>query len=219
MENVYLGPDYNESYIEQYLRRVGAKYTRMEDAAKTLAKCIHSKMIVAFYQGRMEYGPRALGNRSILYSPVDPAVNDWLNERLNRSEFMPFAPVTMHEHSKDCYVDIVDNPVAAKYMTITYQCTDKMKVAAPACVHIDGTARPQVISRKDNPRYYDIISEYNKLSGIPTIINTSFNMHEEPIGCTPEDALRAFLDARLDFLALGDFLLSYEENKHLANTA
>ena len=191
----------------------------MEDAAKTLAKYIHSKKIVAFYQGRMEYGPRALGNRSILYSPVDPAVNDWLNERLNRSEFMPFAPVTMREHVKDCYVDIVDDPVAAKYMTITYQCTDKMKSAAPACVHIDGTARPQVVFRQDNPRYYDIISEYYKLSGIPTIINTSFNMHEEPIVCTPEDALRAFLDARLDFLALGDFLLSYEENKHLANTA
>jgi len=163
----------------------------------------------------MEYGPRALGNRSIIYAPIDPTVNQWLNKKLNRSEFMPFAPVTMIEHIKENYIDIVADPIAAKFMTITYQCSDRMKRQAPACVHLDGTARPQVIKREDNPVYYDIINEYYKLSGIPSLINTSFNMHEEPIVASPTDAIRAFLDSGIDYLVMEDYLANFEDNRNL----
>lgn len=215
LEDVYLGTKYLEKEVENILTENKIKYKKMDDPAKDLAKLIYNNKVVGFFSGRMEYGPRALGSRSIIYAPIDPSVNDWLNKKLNRSEFMPFAPVTMLEHIKDNYIGVAPDPLAAKYMTITYHCTDKMKKDAPACVHIDGTARPQVIKRDDNPYYYDVVSEYYKLSGIPTIINTSFNMHEEPIVESPNDAIRAFFEAELDYLALGDFLCSFEENKHL----
>src|SRR3989344_6839 len=161
----------------------------------------------------MSDGGLALG--AALYAPKDPAVNDWLNKRLRRSEFMPFAPVTLLEKIQECYVGITSDPVAAKYMTITYQCTPSMKQSAPACVHLDGTARPQTIRREDNPCYYDILAEYHKLSGIPTIINTSYNMHEEPIVCTPEDAVRAFADSGIDYLVMENYLLAISENENL----
>jgi carbamoyltransferase len=215
LKSIFLGPSYSEAEIESYLKNVGAKYQKAESLAKSLGKLLHQGKIIALFNGRMEYGPRALGNRSILYAAADPKVNEWLNQRLRRSEFMPFAPVTLFEHIKGCYVGIADEPLAAKYMTITYQCTDGMKQQAPACVHLDGTARPQIIKKEDNPLYYEILLEYYQLSQVPTLINTSFNMHEEPIVCTPHDALRAFLMAELDYLALGPFLLSFQENHHL----
>ncbi len=212
---VYFGPSYSKKEVEESLKTNKVLYKKMTDSAKEIAKLIYDNKIVAFYSGRMEYGPRALGNRSIIYAPIDPTANDWLNKKLNRSEFMPFAPATMAEHTKENYIGIQNDPLAAKYMTITYNCTDKMKKEAPACVHLDGTARPQVIKREDNPYYYDIINEYYKLSGIPTLINTSFNMHEEPIVASPEDAIRAFLDSGIDYLVMENYLCNIEDNKHL----
>ena len=212
---VYFGPSYSDNDIREDLARNKIVYKKMAEPAKEIAKLIYDNKIVAFYTGRMEYGPRALGNRSIIYAPIDPTANDWLNKKLNRSEFMPFAPVTIIEHIKENYIGITDDPLAAKYMTVTYNCAEKMKKEAPACVHLDGTARPQVIKREDNSYYYDIINEYYKLSGIPTLINTSFNMHEEPIVASPEDAIRAFLDSGIDYLVMNDFLCNIEDNKKL----
>jgi carbamoyltransferase len=157
----------------------------------------------------MEYGPRALGNRSILYQTKDRTVNDWLNKRLKRTEFMPFAPVTLKEYASQCYKNVGGAESAAKFMTITFDCTDWMKKHCPAVVHIDGTARPQLIDKKANPSYYRILDEYRKLTGIPSIVNTSFNMHEEPIVCSPDDALRSFRDGGLDYLAIGSFLIEH----------
>ena len=212
---VYFGPSYSNNEIENDLARNKIVYKKIAEPAKEIARLIYDNKIVAFYTGRMEYGPRALGNRSIIYAPIDPTANDWLNKKLNRSEFMPFAPVTMIEHIKENYIGITDDPLAAKYMTVTYDCTEKMKKEAPACVHLDGTARPQVIKRTDNPYYYDVVDAYYKLSGIPTLINTSFNMHEEPIVASPEDAIRAFLDSGIDYLVMNDFLCNIEDNKKL----
>ncbi|OGF26058.1 hypothetical protein A2303_04630 [Candidatus Falkowbacteria bacterium RIFOXYB2_FULL_47_14] len=216
LRNVYFGPSHDEKEILQALQEQKINYKKLENPAKDIAKLIYANKIVAFYQGRVEFGPRALGNRSIIYAPIDPTANDWLNKKLRRSEFMPFAPVTMLEHIKDCYLDIADDPLAARFMTITYACTDKMRKEAPACVHVDGTARPQVITREDNPYYYDIVNEYYKLSGIPTLINTSFNMHEEPIVESPFDAVRSFLDSGIDYLVMENYIAAFEDNKHLA---
>src|SRR6185436_16040246 len=127
---------------------------------KKLAELLADNKVLALSHGRMEYGPRALGNRTMMYAAKDPKVNDWLNRRLNRSEFMPFAPVTLREHIQDMYVGIAPEPLAAKYMTVTYECTDRMKRESPACVHVDDSARPQVISRGQNPFYYDVLAEY-----------------------------------------------------------
>jgi carbamoyltransferase len=155
----------------------------------------------------MEFGPRALGNRSILYPATDTSVNDWLNKQLGRNEFMPFAPVTLAEHASECYVNTEGAEFTSQFMTVTFECTEKMKRQSPAVVHVDGTARPQLISELINPRYYKILDEYHSRTGIPSLINTSFNMHEEPIVCSPGDAIRAFLQAGLDCLAIGDYLV------------
>jgi carbamoyltransferase len=122
---------------------------------------------------------------------------------------MPFAPAMRAEDAEHFLVDLTPKTAdAAKFMTITYDVTEQCKREAPATVHIDGTARPQLIHRTDNPDYYDIFTEYNRLTGLSILVNTSFNMHEEPIVCSPADAIRAFLDSNIDFLALGPFLLA-----------
>jgi carbamoyltransferase len=173
--------------------------------------------VVARCDGRMEYGPRALGNRSILYQPTDASVNEWLNKRLKRTEFMPFAPVTLAEFADQCYENLDGARYPAQFMTITFNCTDWMKKHCPAVVHIDGTARPQLIHHDTNPSYYRILNEYYKITGLPSLINTSFNMHEEPIVCTPHDAIRGFLQGNLDYLALGKYLLQHPTIEHNMN--
>jgi carbamoyltransferase len=163
--------------------------------------------IVARFTGRMEYGPRALCNRSILYRCDDPAVNTWLNTRLKRTEFMPFAPVMLREDAPRLLKGYTaDRSIAASYMTITYDVTDLCKEKAPAIVHVDGTARPQIVDRDVNPSMFDILTEYKKQRGFSIMVNTSFNMHEEPIIRTPDEAVESVKQAELDVLAIGDYI-------------
>jgi len=175
--------------------------------------------VVARYAGAMEYGPRALGNPSILYPATDPDVNDWLNTRLGRSEFMPFAPATLIEEAHRCYLNHEGAEHTAEFMTITFNCTDFMKKASPAAVHVDGTARPQLLHPDRNPGFHDILKAYFYRTGIPTIINTSFNMHEEPIVKTPADALRAFRLGQLPYLVLDDYLVTRDSSCDRAGDA
>ena len=123
----------------------------------------------------------------------------------------PVAPVTLEEFAEERYIGYERAKRTSKFMNITFQCTEKMKREAPAVVHVDGTARPQILSHDDNPGYADILEEYYKLTGIPTLINTSFNMHEEPIVCTPEDAYRCFMRTEMDLLILEDCVLVKEK--------
>jgi carbamoyltransferase len=208
-QTVYLGPDYSDSVIAEELRAAGLAFDRVVPIETTVARLIHEGRVVARFNGRMEYGPRALGNRSILYRATEPEVNQWLNQRLGRTEFMPFAPATLFDERHRCYESIDGAELAAQFMTITFDCTDFMRKACPAAVHVDGTARPQLVTAEVNPSFHRTISEYYRLSGIPSIINTSFNMHEEPIVNTPRDAIRAFLQGNLDYLAIGEFLVQH----------
>ena len=206
-ETAYLGPEFSADEMRQEIEKAGLPYDEPENLAAEVAALIHGGSIVARFAGRMEYGPRALGNRSILYHGRDPGVNQWLNQRLGRTEFMPFAPVTLWEDREKCYLNLAGAERAAEFMTVTFDCTDFMVESCPAAVHVDRTARPQLIRREMNPGYYDILAEYKKLSGYPSLINTSFNMHEEPIVCTPSDAIRAFLLGNLEILAMGPFIV------------
>lgn len=214
ISSAYFGPDFPEAQLEKALQAEGLSFSRPEHLAAEVAALIHSGQVVARFDGRMEYGPRALGNRSIMYHAREPEVNQWLNKRLGRTEFMPFAPVTLYEASERCYHNIKGAEHAAEFMTITFDCTEFMRENCPAAVHVDGTARPQLIRREVNPGYYDILKEYEKLSGIPSLINTSFNMHEEPIVSSPEDAVRAFLQGALDYLVMGPYLVKHPSPKH-----
>ena len=212
-QNVYFGPDYSDEDITKELKAAGLEYQHLQPIEPTIAKLIHEGKVVARFNGRMEYGPRALGNRSILYRASEPEVNQWLNQRLGRTEFMPFAPVTLYEERNKCYYNMEGAEHTSKFMTVTFNCTDFMKQTCPAAVHIDGTARPQLVTEESNPSYYHILKEYHKLSGVPSVINTSFNMHEEPIVNTPHDGIRAFLQGNLDYLAIGNFLVEHPTHK------
>jgi carbamoyltransferase len=211
IRDVYYGPAFTPKDIEQVLDRHGLPYSRPGCLEAEVARLLADGYVVARFDGRMEYGPRALGNRSILYHAADPSVNDWLNKHLNRTEFMPFAPSTLMEHAGQYYFNVNPTTDSARFMTVTYDCTKRMKESCPGVVHVDGTARPQLVRREDNASYHRIIDEFRKLTGVATVINTSFNMHEEPIVCSPGDAVRAFLQGHLDYLAIGDFLVPSPE--------
>ena len=205
-ETCFLGQDYGDGELEAALRAAGLDAERPPDWPDAVARLLAGGKVVARFGGAMEYGPRALGNRSVLCAATDPAINDWLNARLGRTEFMPFAPATLAGCADGRYLHVDRLGLTARFMTATVPCTDLLRRESPAAVHVDGTARPQLVRREDNPDLHAILEAYRRRTGIPTLINTSFNMHEEPIVCTPEDAIRAFRQGRLDALSMGPFL-------------
>src|SRR4030095_12330718 len=209
LTDVYFGPYFSSREIEEAIVREGLNAEYLPDIERRIAELLARGHVVARFDGRVEYGPRALGGRSILYQATDPTVNDWLNKRLKRTEFMPFAPVTLEEIADQCYENLDGARHAAKFMTITFDCSQWMKRHCPAVVHVDGTGKPQLINQRTNPSYYRILQEYRKFTGLPSLINTSFNLHEEPIVCSPKDAIRAFRDGQLDYLAMGNYLLKH----------
>lgn len=216
-ETVYLGPDPDETEsLDDLEREFGLVFETPDDLPDRVAELLAANKIVALCNGRMEYGPRALGNRTIMYAATDPSVNDWLNKQLRRTEFMPFAPVTLIDDVESCYHNAHKSAYTAGFMTVCYDCTDDMKRLSPAVVHVDGTARPQYIRREQNPFYYDVLAAYKNRTGIPSAVNTSFNMHEEPIVCTAREALQAFVASHLDALVLCGKLLLRENNPTLA---
>lgn len=206
LADVYFGPGYDEQEIEHAVQKAGVQASYEPDIQRRAAELLAQGRVVARFTGRMEYGPRALGHRSILYQTTDPTVNDWLNDHLHRTEFMPFAPATLAEQAHLYYEGLAGAEAPAHFMTITFNCTPRMRRESPGVVHIDGTARPQLIDRETAPDFERILRAYYELTGLPSLINTSFNMHEEPIVCTPDDALRSFQQGNLDYLAIGNWL-------------
>jgi carbamoyltransferase len=209
VENVYHGPGYGDQQIEAELQAEGLAYEKSPCIEDEVVRLLAEHRIVGRFDGRMEYGPRALGNRSILYPAQDPEVNQWLNHQLGRTEFMPFAPAALASEATRLFKNIGGCEKTAEFMTVTFDCTDEMRRACPAAVHIDGTARPQLVSERTNPSFHRILRGYHELTGVGALINTSFNMHEEPIVCSPADAVRAFLQGRLDYLAIGHYLVPH----------
>ena len=155
----------------------------------------------------MEWGPRALGRRSIILNTFDRTVNDTINKRLNRTEFMPFAPSVIDNAAPRYFPRYNPECPAADYMTITYDVAPEYHKLLQAVVHVDGTARPQIVRRDTNPYYYDILDEFQRQTGCGAIVNTSFNVHEEPIVSTPQSAYKALKEKRIDVLVLEDYLI------------
>jgi carbamoyltransferase len=210
-QHVYLGPDFSEAQAEDALKAASLEYYKPQNYHREIAEMIADGYVVARCAGRMEYGPRALGNRSILYRPDDASANDWLNDRLQRTEFMPFAPSTLVEDADRLFKGMDGARDTARFMTVTFDCTDEMHAKCPGVTHVDKTARPQTVSESDNYDYYHIIKEFRSLTGLSSVVNTSFNIHEEPIVCTPEDAIRAFQIGHLDVLTVGPFITKHPE--------
>ncbi len=207
LENVYLGSN-APSKIKtlKSLREKKVKFNQSKNISDVLIKEFKNKNIVGFFNGRMEFGPRSLCNRSILYHCKDKSINKWINEKLHRTEFMPFAPVTIEELAPRCFKGWKKEQRCAEFMTMTYSCTTEFKKNCPAAVHIDGTARPQIINKKNNIVMYKILKDYFKKTGDLAIINTSFNKHEEPIVENIEDAISALKQNVIDTLIIDKFV-------------
>ena len=203
--NIYVGPEYSNDKIKSFLEKNEISYEFLEREAllKNTAKLISEGNIVGWYQGKMEWGPRALGNRSILADPRDAKMKDILNEKIkHRESFRPFAPSILEEYVSE-YFDI---DVPSPYMLLVAKVKKPEKI--PAVTHVDGTGRLQSVSKEVNPFYYDLINEFYKLTGVPVIINTSLNVMGEPIVNTPEQAHTMILKTDMDYLALGNYLIS-----------
>lgn len=206
ISDIYKGGDFSNEEIESALKKRNIPFKKYEDVESEIAKILAEGKVVGRFNGKMEYGPRSLGNRSIIAAPFDPSINDWLNKRLNRTEFMPFAPSVLEEAAPDYFENYKSDQIAADYMTITYNVFEHKKKEIPAVVHVDNTARPQVVRKNTNPSYYKIIQEFAKLTNVPVVLNTSFNIHEQPIIYTPDDAINGFLEGKLDALAIGNYI-------------
>ena len=210
LRDVYLGPSFSEAEMEAALREAGAqlrweKLPREELLRRTAAFLSNDK-VIGWFQGRMEFGPRALGSRSILANPMNPEMKKIVNSKIKFREFFrPFAPAVLREHADEYFeMDGQESP----FMLLVPPVRADKRAVIPAVTHADGTGRVQTVTRESNELYYDVIRQFASLTGVPVLLNTSFNVRGEPIVCTPRDAVNCFLKTGLDYLVLGNTLAS-----------
>ena len=210
MQSALLGPEFSEAEIESTLRSHSAVYDRFDDAEllRRSAELIAAEKVVGWVQGRMEFGPRALGSRSILGDPRSPKMQSQMNLKIKfRESFRPFAPVVRAERVSDYFELDGESP----YMLLV---APARKSGLPAVTHVDNSARIQTLKREDNPRFYALLEGFEKLTGCPVLINTSFNVRGEPIVCTPDDAYRCLVNTEMDYLVMGNFILDRLKQPH-----
>jgi carbamoyltransferase len=204
MRHAFLGPAASETEITRALETYKIRNTRLSDPAAATAELLAAGKIVGWYQGRMEFGPRALGSRSILADPRDPEMNARVNNAVKfREWWRPFAPSMLAEAASEYLETTPDSP----FMIVTAQVRAEKRGVIPSVTHVDGSARPQTVEKDVNPLYYRLIQEFGRLTGVPVIMNTSFNLRGEPIVCSPTDAIRTFYSSGLDAIVLGDRLV------------
>jgi len=203
MDHAFLGPSYSDDEIETFLRWSKVPYRRLNDVSGEVADVLAEGRVIGWFQGRMEFGPRALGGRSILASPIPEDMQARLNEIKDREDFRPVAPVVLEEEAADWFVGAGVSP----FMLFVHDVRPEKAAQIPAVRHVDGTARIQTIRRDQNPAYYDLIRAFRDRTGVPVLVNTSFNTRGEPVVCTPRDAVESFYTSPLDALVIGPFLL------------
>ncbi len=216
MKDAYLGPNFDDNYIETFLKDSKIKYHKFNNKAelvKETARLIFENNVVGWFQGRMEWGPRALGSRSILSNPCNPDMKNILNQKVKHREvFRPFAPVVCEEDANTFFECDKPIPKPTDYMLMVYPIKEKWRKRIPAVTHVDGSGRLQTIKKEDNENYYNLIKEFGKMSGIPILINTSFNIRGEPIVCTPQDAYNCMMGTEIDANIMGSYIIWREEN-------
>lgn len=207
LNNAYFGPSYTNEEIEKLLKEAKVPYKHSDDIAADTAELVADGKIVGWFQGRMEIGPRALGNRSIIADPTQQGMNDKVNIDIKHREvWRPFAPAVTEE-AAPTYFEGVDKAHESPFMLHTFYVRQQYRDVLPAITHIDGSSRIQTVRKDQNERYYNLIKEVGKRTGHPVVMNTSFNDAGEPIVCTPKDALKCFYGTGFDALAIGDFLV------------
>jgi carbamoyltransferase len=203
MEHAFLGPQFSADEIEQFLKWSKLPYRRLENIAEETADILVDDKVIGWFQGRLEFGPRALGGRSILASPLHAEMQSRLNDIKDREDFRPVAPVVLEEEAGNWFVGGDVSP----FMLFVYDVQPDKADRIPAVRHVDGTARIQTINRNQNAPYYDLLKAFQRRTGVPVLVNTSFNTRGEPIVCTPRDAIESFWTSPLDALVIGPFLL------------
>lgn len=205
MKHDYWGPDYTDEQIKSALNDSLLHYTKHEDIEAVTAKILSNGSIIGWFQGRMEMGQRALGNRSLLADPRNPSMKDKINAAVkHRESYRPFAPSIMDEYKGEYFETNYDNP----FMQMVFQVKKEKMALIPAVTHYDGSGRSQTVSKETNPRYWKLIDKFREITGIPIVLNTSFNDNDEPIVCTPKDAIRCFSGTGIEYLVMGNYLIS-----------
>jgi len=207
MEHAYLGPAYDDAGIEALLRWARLPYRRSDDLARDCAELLEANRILGWFQGRMEFGPRALGARSILASPIDPAMQARINELKDREDFRPVAPAVPEEDFADWFAGASANGGRSPFMLFVHEVPPARAERIPSACHSDRTARVQTVAEHTNPPFHALLRAFGERTGVPVLINTSFNVRGEPIVCTPRDAITAFASTSLDALAIGPFIV------------
>ncbi|KVW20174.1 carbamoyltransferase [Burkholderia cepacia] len=207
MDHAYLGPSYGDDAIEAFLKDAQLPYRRLDDVAAQTAALLAANRVIGWFQGRMEFGPRALGARSILASPIDPDMQRKLNRIKDREDFRPVAPVVLESRAHHWFAGGRHTPLRAPFMLFVYDVVPERAARIPAVRHIDGTARVQTVDEMQHPLLHALLTEFDALTGVPVLVNTSFNTRGEPIVCTPRDAIECFWTSPLDALVIGPFLL------------
>lgn len=204
LKHVYLGPEYGSDEIEAACRGSEFSWTKEEDIVERTAEILAAGKAVAWYQGRIEFGPRALGNRSILGHPGHPGMTEEINLRIKfREKWRPFCPAILPEFAEE----ILGSNHPAPYMVLSFRVQEKWKKKMSEAVHVDGTVRPQVVDPETNPRFYALIKSFHEKTGVPAVINTSLNRRGEPMICRPAEALEMFRNCALEYLVMGDYLV------------
>lgn len=205
MAGAYLGPAFSDGEMEKALRAQGLTYRKVSEIEESVAELLTEGKTIGWFQGRMEFGPRALGARSILADPRDAGKRDYLNRKIkSREVFRPFGPSVLEEEAGDIFEISHKSP----FMLFATPVRPQAKPLIPAVVHQDGSSRIQTVSKAATPRYWKLIQAFKRRTGVPLILNTSFNLKDEPIVCTPQDAAQSFKRSQLDYLAIGPFLAS-----------
>lgn len=203
MDHAYWGPEYSDGEIEKFLQWAKVPYKKLQNIAEETAEILAQDKIIGWFQGRMEFGPRALGSRSILASPINPSMQARLNEVKDREDFRPVAPVVLEEDAGDWFEGAKYSP----YMLFVYDVKADKADKIPAVRHVDGTARIQTINHNQHPAYYELLKAFKDRTGVPVLVNTSFNTLGKPIVCSPRDAIECFWTSPFDALVIGSFLL------------
>ena len=203
MDHCYWGPEYSDEEVESFLKWTKVPYRKLADVAKETAEILAQDKIIGWFQGRMEFGPRALGARSILASPINAEMQVRLNEIKDREDFRPVAPVVLEEDAAEWFENAQQSP----FMLFVYCVRSDKADKIPAVRHVDGTARIQTVNEKQHPLYYALLKEFKKITGVPVLVNTSFNTRGEPIVCSPRDAVECFWTSPFDALIINSFIL------------
>ncbi|MCL4695130.1 MAG: carbamoyltransferase, partial [Candidatus Hydrogenedentes bacterium] len=204
MDDARIGPSFTNDDIREFLDRAKIPYETPGNLVERTAELLAEGDIVGWFQGRMEFGPRALGSRSILADPTRPDMKDLINKYVkHREEFRPFAPSCIEERAPEFFEGCTWSP----FMLFVYPVKPEVREKIPAVTHIDGTARVQTVSKRTHPQYYALLEAFERRRGVPIVLNTSFNVMGEPIVHTPEDAVRCFYSTGMDSLAIGDFVV------------